>query len=63
MVSWEIHYAPQGEEVVDDQVEAALALGLDEEEMRLVKAPTMHSAVTSIETYVDDPDADLPKCG
>jgi len=42
--------------------EAALALGLDEEEMRLVKAPTMSSAVTSIETYVEDPDAELPEC-
>lgn len=43
--------------------ESALAVGLDEEEMRLVKAPTMHSAVESIQTYVDDPDADLPECG
>lgn len=43
--------------------ESALAVGLDDEEMRLVKAPTMHSAVTSIKAYVDDPDADLPKCG
>jgi PDZ domain-containing protein len=43
--------------------EAALAVGLDEEEMRLVKAPTMHSAVESVQAYVDDPDADLPKCG
>lgn len=42
--------------------ESALALGLDEEEMRLVKAPTMHSAVESLEKYVADPDADLPKC-
>jgi PDZ domain-containing protein len=43
--------------------ESALAVGLDQEEMRLVKAPTMHSAVASIERYVDDPDADLPTCG
>jgi PDZ domain-containing protein len=43
--------------------ESALAVGLDEEEMRLVKAPTMHSAVESIKKYVDDPDADLPRCG
>ena len=42
--------------------EAALAVGIDEEEMRLVKAPTLHSAVASLETYVDDPDADLPRC-
>jgi Lon-like protease len=43
--------------------ESALSLGLDEEEMRLVKATTMHSAVESIKKYVDDPDAELPKCG
>jgi PDZ domain-containing protein len=43
--------------------ESATAVGLDEEEMRLVKAPTMHSAVESIKAYVDDPDAELPECG
>ena len=43
--------------------ESALAVGVDEEEMRLVKAPTMHSAVESLKTYVDDPDAELPRCG
>lgn len=42
--------------------EAALAVGIDEEEMRLVKARTLHSAVVSLEKYVDDPDADLPRC-
>jgi PDZ domain-containing protein len=43
--------------------ESAMAVGLDDEEMRLVKAPTMHSAVESLDKYVDDPDAALPKCG
>ena len=43
--------------------ESAMAVGLDDEEMRLVKAPTMHSAVKSIKAYVDDPAADLPRCG
>jgi Lon-like protease len=43
--------------------ESALAVGLDEKEMRLVKAPTMHSAVESLKKYVDDPHAALPKCG
>lgn len=43
--------------------EAATAVGLDDEEMRLVKAPTMHSAVESLQTYADDPDAQLPACG
>ena len=32
------------------------------ESMRLVKAPTMHSARQSIEAWVQDPDADLPTC-
>lgn len=43
--------------------ESAVAVGLDEEEMRLVKARTMHSAVESIKRYVDDPTAELPTCG
>ncbi len=43
--------------------ESALAVGLDDKEMRLVKAPTMHSAVESLHKYADDPDAALPKCG
>lgn len=43
--------------------ESATALGLDEEEMRLVKAPTMSSAVRSLQAYAADPDADLPRCG
>jgi Lon-like protease len=43
--------------------ESALSVGLDDEEMRLVKAPTMHSAVESIKKFVDDPDVELPKCG
>jgi len=31
-------------------------------DMRLVRAPTMHSARASIEAWVDDHDADLPSC-
>ena len=31
--------------------------------MRLVEAPTMHSARESIEAWVKDHDADLPTCG
>ena len=49
--------------VPPDNCESAMTVGLDDEEMRLVKAPTMHSAVESIESYVADPDADLPTCG
>jgi len=48
--------------VPPDNCESATAVELDEEDMRLVKAPTMHSAVESIRTYVDDPDATLPSC-
>ena len=32
-------------------------------DMRLVEAPTMHSALQSIQTWVKDPEADLPTCG
>lgn len=32
------------------------------DDMRLVRAPTMRSARESIEAWVDDPDADLPSC-
>lgn len=32
-------------------------------DMRLVEAPSTHSALRSIETWVADPDADLPTCG
>jgi PDZ domain-containing protein len=38
------------------------AIGAQNGDMRLVKAPTMHSAVESIEAWVEDPDADLPSC-
>lgn len=39
------------------------ALGARNDDMRLVRAPTMHSAVESIQAWVDDPDAPLPTCG
>jgi Lon-like protease len=42
---------------------AALDADVKKGEIRLVKAPTMHSAVTSIEAYAKNPDAALPKCG
>lgn len=31
--------------------------------MRLVEAESTHSAIASIEAWVEDPDADLPRCG
>lgn len=42
---------------------SATAVDLGQEDMRLVKAPTMHSALQSLRTYAKDPDAPLPKCG
>ncbi len=38
------------------------SLGAPHGDMRLVRVATMHSAVTSIKAWVDDPDADLPTC-
>lgn len=43
--------------------ESALSVGLDPKEMRLVKAPTMHSAVESLHKYAANHDAALPACG
>jgi PDZ domain-containing protein len=36
--------------------------GAHNDDMRLVKVRTMHSALESIKAWVDDPDADLPSC-
>ena len=38
------------------------ALGAENGDTQLVRADTMHDAVTAIEAWVDDPDADLPQC-
>ena len=38
------------------------ALGAPNGDMRLVRADTMHDARLAIETWVKDPDADLPSC-
>ena len=38
------------------------ALGAPREDMRLVRVKTMPDALKSIQTWVDDPDADLPSC-
>ena len=43
--------------------DSALGADVKKGEIRLVKAPTMHSAVTSIRTYAKNPSAALPKCG
>jgi PDZ domain-containing protein len=38
------------------------ALGAPREDMRLVRVKTMPDALKSIQTWVADPDADLPSC-
>ncbi|WP_185995746.1 YlbL family protein [Nocardioides campestrisoli] len=38
------------------------ALGADPDDMRLVRAETVSSALDSLERWVEDPDADLPRC-
>jgi PDZ domain-containing protein len=40
----------------------AEALGAPNGDVTLVRAETMHAAVTAIESWVDDPDAALPSC-
>jgi PDZ domain-containing protein len=41
--------------------DAALEAAVDEE-IRLVEAGTLHSAIESVRAYVRDPEADLPEC-
>jgi PDZ domain-containing protein len=41
---------------------AALGAKVDDDEIRLVKAPTLHSAVHSLERFAHDNNADLPSC-
>jgi len=41
---------------------AALGANVSEDEIRLVRAQSMHQAVQSLEKYAADPDADLPSC-
>ncbi len=40
--------------------DAALGADVRDDEIRLVRAATMHRPSTSLETYADDPDAELP---
>lgn len=48
--------------VPPDNCAAAVALGVDEEEITLVKAESMHSAVEALEAYAADKNAELPRC-
>ncbi len=42
---------------------AAEHADVTKDQIKLVKAPTMHSAVASLEAYAKNKDADLPACG
>ncbi|QIK67390.1 PDZ domain-containing protein [Nocardioides sp. HDW12B] len=48
--------------VPPDNCGEALEADVDDSEIRLVRADTMSSAVKALETYRDDPDAELPRC-
>jgi PDZ domain-containing protein len=48
--------------VPPDNCEAAAEAEVSDEEIRLVRAPTVRSAVRSLEAFADNPDADLPRC-
>jgi Lon-like protease len=48
--------------VPPDNCDSALNADVTKDEIKLVKAPTLHSAVTSLESYAKDPSADLPSC-
>lgn len=49
--------------VPPDNCASAVRARVDEDEIRLVRAPTVRSAVRSLEAFAADPDADLPECG
>ncbi|MGA8211365.1 MAG: S16 family serine protease [Nocardioidaceae bacterium] len=48
--------------VPPDNCDSAVQAPVGRDTIRLVKAPTLHSAVRSLQTYADDPSADLPSC-
>ncbi len=48
--------------VPPDNCADALGAPVDDDEIRLVKAATLESAIDSLTAYADDPDADLPRC-
>lgn len=48
--------------VPPDNCEAALTAPVDEDDIELVRADTMHSAVEALESWTQDPTAELPRC-
>jgi len=49
--------------VPPDNCDSALAADVTKDEIKLVKAPTMHSAVRSLRAYAANKNASLPACG
>jgi PDZ domain-containing protein len=47
--------------VPPDNCETAMTASVDDE-IELVRADTMHDAVVALESYTQDPDAELPRC-
>lgn len=43
--------------------DSALGAGVDEEEITLVKARNLNTAIESIQAYAEDENAELPRCG
>lgn len=48
--------------VPPDNCDSAVTAAVDPDEIRLVRAPTLASAIDSLEKYAQDPTADLPRC-
>lgn len=48
--------------VPPDNCPAAVRAPVDPQDIRLVRADTLRSAIRSLQTYADDPAADLPRC-
>ena len=48
--------------VPPDNCADALGAAVDEDDIRLVRAATLRSAIESLTAFADDPDADLPRC-
>lgn len=49
--------------VPPDNCDAAVRARVGDDEIRLVRTPDLRSAVRTLETFAEDPDADLPQCG
>lgn len=48
--------------VPPDNCDAAVKAPVDEDDIGLVRADSLHSALTSLKAYAADPSADLPRC-